>query len=86
MLKLIFSLIWHKSSLKNAQLQIGAYLLKKSANIVIGEVLYQKKERFAKQKHVKVKVVTNILFDFKTNKIIPTTENKFVKATDISKA
>lgn len=88
MLKIIFSLLWNLAGVKEWQLQIGAYLLKKGCGYKIGQVIKEKKieavgkkPKFGKQKHsYRVKVVTGIFFDFRTNKINHTCENRIMKA------
>ena len=86
MFKLILSLIKNRASIKDWQFQIGAKLLKKGCGQVLGEVLYEKKVIHVKDKIMKVKVIKDLTFDFRTNKLHVATENKMVKPSDLVKA
>ena len=77
MFKLIISLLCNRASTKEWQLQIGAHLLKKGCGFHIGQII---KEKRLYEKRYRVKVVTGLFYDFKTNKITHTAENKVLDA------
>jgi len=86
MFKIILNLIWNRANKKQWQLELGAHLLKKGAGVQLDEVLYEKKRNYTRNNRVKVKVVTDIFYDFRTNRIVPTTANRNVDASAIKKA
>jgi hypothetical protein len=77
MLKLIFSLFANRATAKEWQLQIGAHLLKKGCGFHIGQII---KEKRIYGKRYRVKVITGLFYDFNTNKITHTAENKVLDA------
>ena len=77
MFKLIISLITNRATTKEWQLQIGAHLLKKGCGFQIGQII--KEKRIYNQRY-RVKVITGLFYDFKTNKITHTAENKILDA------
>jgi hypothetical protein len=85
LLKKIISLIANKATAQEIYLEIGAYFIKKGANYKVGEILYKKKVQGAKSKLYKGKVVTNIWFEFDTNKIHVKRGNKFISPENIVK-
>ena len=79
MVKLIFSLIYNRAGLKKWQLEIGAYLLKKGCGYQIGQIVREKKLDNSKKDIYRVKVITGLFYDFKTNTVNHTLENKIYK-------
>ena len=77
MFKLIFSLLANKASVKDWQLQIGAHLLKKGCGFHIGQII---KEKRLYGKRYRVKVITDLFYDFNTNQITHTAANKVLDA------
>lgn len=75
MFKLILSLIANRAKTTEWQLQIGAYLLKKGCVFKVGQIIQEKK---IYHKRYRVKVITGLFYDFKTNKINHTAENKII--------
>lgn len=73
----IISLVANKASLKEIYLEIGAYFIKKGSNYQIGEILYKQKKQGDHEMY-KAKVVTNLWFEFDTNKIHVKRNNKFI--------
>lgn len=86
MFKLILNLITTRASKQRWQLELGAYLLKQGAGVQLDEILYEKRRTHFKNERVKVKVVSEIFYNFRTNEIVPTTVNKTVDASAIKKA
>ncbi|MFE3848957.1 hypothetical protein ACFX5D_13375 [Flavobacterium sp. LB3P45] len=77
MFKLILNLLLNRASAKEWQLQIGAHLLKKGCGFHIGQIIKEKK---LYGKRYRVKVITGLFYDFNTNKINHTAENKVLDA------
>ena len=75
MFKLILSLIANRAITTEWQLQIGAYLLKKGCVFQVGQIIQEKK---IYHNRYRVKVVTNLFYDFKTNKINHVSENRIL--------
>ena len=57
------------------QLQLGAHLLKKGCGFYVGQIIKEKK---IGDKRYRVSVITNLVFDFKENKICHTADKKIV--------
>lgn len=76
MFKLILSLLWKRKTLKQWQMELGAHLLKKGCGYQIGQIIREKRLRPGVWK---VKVVTGLFYDFSTNKINHTKENRIVR-------
>lgn len=73
MFKILLSLLLNKATSKDWQLQIGAYLLKKGCGFKVGQIIDEKKIGY---KRYRVKVITNLFYDFNTNKINHLTDKK----------
>ena len=83
MFKLILNLLWNRAKKNQWQLQIGAYLLKKGCGYEIGQMVRSRKidhERY------KVKVVTNLFYDFNQNQVNHTKENRIIKKSEVEAA
>jgi hypothetical protein len=76
MFKLILNLILTKANKKRWQLEIGTHLLKKGCAYQVGQIVQQKHLR---DDLFRVKVITGIFYDFHTNKINHTAENKIIR-------
>ena len=67
-------------------MQIGAHFLKKGAGYKLGQILYEKKVMHHEgDKLIKVKVVDDLTYDFKTNKVHLRSSNRLVKPSDLKK-
>ena len=77
MFKIILNLLLNGASSKEWQLQVGAHLLKKGCGHKIGDII---KEKRLYEKRYRVKVITGLFYDFNTNKINHTAENKILDA------
>lgn len=77
LLKRLIGLIAQKAPRKQMYLEIGAHFIKKGADYEIGQVLYRQKGQ-GKKNISKAKVVTNMYFEFDSNKIYVRRNNKFV--------
>jgi hypothetical protein len=77
MFKLILNLLFARATAKEWQLQIGAHLLKKGCGFQIGQIIREKRTY---GKRYRVKVITGLFYDFKTNKITHTAENRVLDA------
>ncbi|MEH6406664.1 MAG: hypothetical protein V7767_05225 [Leeuwenhoekiella sp.] len=80
MFKKLLNLLWNRASLKTWQLELGAYLLKKGCGYELGQVVRHRKighDRY------RVKIVTNLFFDFATNKVNHIKENRIISSKDI---
>ena len=75
MFKKILSLLWRRAGLKQWQMELGALLLKKGCGFQIGQIVQEKRLERGKWR---VKVVTGIFYDFNTNKINHTAENRIL--------
>jgi hypothetical protein len=73
MFKIIISLLTNRATTKEWQLQIGAHLLKKGCGFHIGQIIREKR---LYGNRYRVKVIRGLFYDFKTNKITHTAENK----------
>lgn len=80
----IISLIANKATRKEIYLEIGAYFIKKGSQYQIGEILY-KKQIQGDHEMSKAKVVTNLWFEFDTNKIHVKRNNRFISPKDVVK-
>ena len=78
------SLIANKATRKEIYLELGAHFIKKGANYQVGEILYKKKIQ-GDNKLYKAKVVTNLYFEFDTNKIYVRRNNRFVTPNQVVK-
>ncbi|HIB37971.1 hypothetical protein [Mesonia sp.] len=75
MFKLILNLLWNRAKKNQWQLQIGAYLLKKGCGYEIGQIVQEKRLERGKWR---VKVITGIFYNFNTNEINHTAENRVI--------
>lgn len=76
MFKLILTLLFTRASANEWKLQIGAHLLKQGCGFKIGQII---KEKEIGHKRYRVKVITNLVYDFGRNKITHIGENKIVE-------
>lgn len=76
MFKIILNLILTRANKKRWQLEIGAHLLKKGCDYKIGQIVQQKHLR---DNIFRVKVITGIFYDFHTNKVNHTADNKIIR-------
>lgn len=73
-------MLWNRAGLKQWQMEIGSYLLKKGCGYEIGQIVRQRKighDRF------RVKVVTGLFYDFSTNRINHTKENRIISKKEV---
>lgn len=82
MLKLIFNLLWNRAKKKQWQMELGAHLLKKGCGYQIGQIV---RERRVGHDRFRVKVITGLFYDFGTNKINHTKEDRIISNTDVIK-
>lgn len=75
MFKKILNLSIRFAPLKQWQMEIGAYLLKKGCGFEIGQIVQEKRLERGKWR---VKVITGIFYDFRENKINHTAENRIL--------
>ena len=75
MFKLILSLLANRAKSSEWQLQIGAYLLKKGCGYRVGQIIAEKK---IAHNRYRVKVITNLFYDFNTNKINHVASNRIL--------
>jgi hypothetical protein len=75
MFKIILSLLANRASASQWQLQIGTHLLKKGCGFHVGQIIAEKK---IAHNRYRVKVITNLFYDFKTNKINHLAENRIL--------
>lgn len=73
MFKIILNLLLARATAKEWQLQLGAHLLKKGCGFHIGQIIDEKKIGY---KRYRVKVITHLSYDFKTNKINHLTDRR----------
>lgn len=80
MFKIICNLIWTRAKIKQWQLELGSHLLKKGCGYKIGQIVRSRKighDRF------KVKVVTNLFYDFGQNKVNHLKENRVISKKEV---
>lgn len=75
MFKIILNLLFNRASIREWQLQLGAHLLKKGCGCQVGQII---REKHIGNKRYRVKVVTNLFYDFNENKINHITANKIL--------
>lgn len=80
MFKLLFNLLWNRANKKQWQLQIGAHLIKKGCGYSIGQIVRSRK---IGHNLYKVKVVTNLFYDFKTNQVNHLKENRVISKSEV---
>lgn len=73
MFKILLSLLLNRAKLSEWQLQVGAYLLKKGCGFHVGQIIDEKKIGY---KLYRVKVITNLFYNFHKNEVTHTTERK----------
>ena len=66
LLKRIISLMANKAPLKQYYLEIGAHFLKKGCGFQVGQII---KEKHIGDKRYRVKVITNLFYDFNKNEV-----------------
>ena len=66
----------NKAPRKQYYLQIGALLLKKGCNVQIGQIVDSKNIDHERRR---VKVITGLFYDFRTNKISHTSDKRIIK-------
>jgi hypothetical protein len=76
LLKMIFGLMMNQAPLKQYYLNIGSHLLKKGAGFEVGQIV---KEKRLSPGLYRVKVITGLFYDFKTNKVTHTADNRIMK-------
>lgn len=81
LIKRLIGLAKQKAPLNQYYLEIGAHFLKKGATHKVGEVISRK--RTLTKDRVQVKVVTDMFFSFKDNRISQTTTKMVVNESDI---
>lgn len=80
MFKIILNLLWTRAKWKQWQLEIGAHLIKKGCGYEIGQIVRTRKighDRF------KVKVVTNLFYDFGQNQVNHIKENRIISKQEV---
>ena len=75
MFKIILNLLLNRAKTSEWQLQIGSYLLKKGCGFHVGQIIAEKKIHYNRYR---VKVITNLFYDFKENKISHIAENRIL--------
>lgn len=65
----------NRASAKEWQLQIGAHLLKKGCGFYVGQII---KEKHIGNKRYRVKVITNLFYDFNKNEVGHLADRKIV--------
>lgn len=80
MFKIILSLLWNRANAKQWQMQLGSHLLKRGCGYEIGQILRSRK---IGPNRYKVKVVTNLFYDFYENRINHTKENRVITKQDV---
>lgn len=76
MLKKLFKLALNRAPIKQYYLEIGAHLLQKGSNLQIGQVLKAKTIKHGTQR---VKVVTDIYYSFRNNRITHRTGTRVLR-------
>lgn len=84
LLKRIISLIANKATKNEIYLEIGAHFIKKGAAHKLGEILYKKTIQGDHQVY-KAKVVTNLYYEFDSNKVYVRRDNKFITPDQVVK-
>jgi len=80
MLKKLLNLIVTFASLNHWQMEIGSYLLKKGCGFKIGQIV---RERKIGDDLWRVKVVTELFYDFRTNQINHRKENRIISSKKV---
>jgi hypothetical protein len=74
--KKIISLILNKAKKEQYYLEIGSHFIKKGCNVQIGQIVDSKRIDHERRR---VKVITGLFYDFKTNKINHVSDRRIVK-------
>jgi hypothetical protein len=84
MFKKLLNLFINFAPLKQWQMEIGSYLLRKGCGFEIGQII---RERKIGTDLYRVKVVTELFYDFKTNQINHRKENRIIssKAVEVTR-
>ena len=77
--KIIINLMINKAPLRQYQLNIGTYLLKKGTAVEVGSIV---KEKRLYDNTFRVTVVTGLFFDFQQNKVIHTASKRIIKTDE----
>lgn len=85
MIKIFFKLLFGGAGIKQWQLEIGAHLLRKGCGYQIGQIVGEKKLDNSKKKIYRVQVVTELFFDFRTNKVNHRLEKRIMNADEIKR-
>ena len=78
-MKKLLGLIWLKGNYRRWQLELGVYLLKKGCGYQIGQIVRERKLGHNKWR---VKVITNLFYDFKTNQVNHLKEDRIIHTKD----
>lgn len=76
LIKRLLSLVIQKAPLKQYYLEIGAHFLKKGCGYHVGQII---QEKHLYSNIYRVKVITSLLYNLKTNQITHTAENRIMK-------
>lgn len=77
MFKKLLNLVVTFAPFSQWQMEIGSYLLRKGCGFEIGQII---KERKIGEDRWRVKVVTELFYDFRTNKINHRKENRIISS------
>lgn len=75
--KTIIGLMLNRASKKQYYLEMGSHFMKKGCNVQIGQIVDSKKIDHERRR---VKVVTGLFYDFRTNKINHTSDKRVIKS------
>lgn len=76
LLKRLIGLMSNKAPLKQYWLEVGVYFLKKGVSYEIGQII---QEKHLRDNMFRVKIITGLFYDFRSNKVTHTAENRIVK-------
>lgn len=79
LVKIILNLMINKAPLNQYYLNLGAHLLKKGSGFYIGQIVKEKK---INPGIYRVKVITGLFYDFNTNKVNHTADNRIMKINE----
>jgi hypothetical protein len=74
--KTIISLIINKANKQQYYLEIGSHFIKKGCNVKIGSIVDSKRIDHQRRR---VKVITGLFYDFRTNKINHVSDKRIIK-------
>jgi hypothetical protein len=78
-MKKLLGLLWLKGTYRQWQLELGVYLLKKGCGYQIGQIVRERKLGHNKWR---VKVITNLFYDFRTNQVNHLKEDRIIHTKD----